>query len=284
MLRYTLLARRGLWLFHDWEEARALWDRLTAIAPGEPLCLLPDRVLLIHPRPIEARLRAAMSGHARWLAHRWGWPGLLLWAPLGPPLALGADARVQAELRRLLEAPRQAALVEDPLIWSFSTLRDLAGLAWPQRLQPRWTNDRSLVPPPPESPQGVGDPDLAALCRAIGGVTRTPAPWLLRPGPPRRWLLGCRRALSTRSQRSLARELGISHSSLVRCPDPPPGLLAAAHRALGDPRIGPLPPGDLRDEVSWRRYRRWRAGGARGLDQPPAPWPRNIPASSKTSE
>ncbi len=273
MFSYVLMARRGLWLFHDWEEARSLWDRLDAVAAGEPLCLLPDRALLLAGRPLEAQLRAAMSGHSRHLAHRWCWPGLQLWRPLEPPTRL-RDPRQRTRTRAQIEgAAQRGALVEHPLAWPFTTLRDRRGLAWPTHGAPS---------PAPPGQRPIPEPSPEALRAAVGGVTRTPAALLLGPGPPRRGLLGCERALTSRSMRGIARELGVSHSVVARCPAPDPALLIAVRRALCEPHVGPLPRGDLRRSEAWARYRQRRAQWEdAGSGAPPA---RYMPASSNTSE
>ena len=275
MLHYTLHARRGLWLFHTWEEARALWDRLVVVAPIHHLCLMPDHVHLLAPRVPLAGLHGVMSGHTRWLAHRWGWRGLRLWHPAEPPILLTNPEQLERARRTVLLEPCRGALVDDPLGWAFSTHRDATGLAWP-RVRPR-------APDPHEfharvsrggaahlhasdlPVRGLSDasPSFEEVLWALSAVSRTPVPRLLTKGGPRRSLIRCQRLLTDQSARALARRLGVHHSAVlsVRIDDDP--LAHIVDQVIGDPRFAPLHCEDLRATMMWQRYRAYLAAERR---------------------
>jgi hypothetical protein len=271
MEHHALHARRGLWLFHDWEEARALWDRLLAVAPVHHLCLMPDHVHLLTQRAAPDRLRAAMSGHSRWLGHRWGWEGLRLWRPLEPPGSLANPAQLERTRRTILLYPCRVGLVGDPLSWAFSTHRDATGLAWPparrQVSDPRdfhafVSRDRSVNPQGtdlPMHPPHTHQPSYEDVLYALSAVSRTPVPALIRPGRARRLLIHCVRSLTDLTTRELASRLRMSHSAVSRVRT---GHDAVAHvvvRVIGDPRFAPLQPEDLRSTPMWLGYRAYLA-------------------------
>ena len=68
-------------LFHDWTEARALWDRLVAIGPLHALMLMPDHVHLLARQPSALRIRQAMGAWTRWRSREREWQGPV-WTPL----------------------------------------------------------------------------------------------------------------------------------------------------------------------------------------------------------
>jgi hypothetical protein len=246
MQHYAFHARRGLWLFHDWEEARALWDRLVAVTTVHHLCLLPDRVHLLSPHLEPGPLRAAMSGHSRWLGHRWTWPGMRLWQPLPPPTLIHDPTQLERTCQGVLFAPSRAALVDDPMSWAFSTLRDAEGLAWPPARVPTT---------PPALPEAHRTASFDDVLRAVSAVSRTPVPRLTRRGGSRHRLIYCLRQLTDLSTRALGAPLELTHSAVVRVPAGPEAMLWAVARALGDPRFAALEPGDLRTTPMWQRYR-----------------------------
>ncbi len=277
MEHYALHARRGLWLFHDWEEARALWDRLVAVTAVHHLCLMPDHVHLLARSVSRQRLAGAMSGYARWLGHRWGWQGFRLWRALGQPAVIGNPEHLQRTRRYVLLNPCRGSLVDDPLAWPFSTHRDATGLAWPpaRRLvsepfdfHAHVSKDDSTAPRGTDLPvQGlVGrHPAPDEVLNAVSAVTRTPSARFQCKGVARRQLILCLRGLTDLSARGIARQLGMSHSSVaaVRHNDEP--VLRIVERVVGDPRFAPLEPTDLRNTLMWQRYRAYLAAkrGAR---------------------
>ncbi len=275
MLHYALHARRGLWLFHDWEEAKALWDRVVVVAPLHHLCLMPDHLHLLAPRVDPRRLHGAMSGHARWLGHRWGWPGLSLWRPVGEPTVVDNPEHLERTRRCVLLNPCRGGLVDDPLGWAFSTHRDATGLAWPltRRAERDPPNFHAHVSRDPSvNPQGTELPDFGRLIEhpsfedvlyALSSVSRTPASRLLEKGPRRRQLIHCLRALGEGSTRETASRLGVHHSAVARASAEHDTVVRVVQRVIGDVRFEPLLAGDLRSSRSWQSYRAYLAAKRR---------------------
>ena len=275
MFHYAMHARRGLWLFHDWEEARALWDRLATIPGLHHLCLLPDRVYLLLHQQRPLALRGAMSGHARWLGERWGWPGLSLWQPLGTPAPVTGGEPLLRARRAVLLAPCQAGLADDPLGWVFSTHRDATALAWPNvvaadhdpaTFHASTCGGPALTPGAAALPAWLlqGErPSCDQVAHALSAVTRTPLPRLARKGRRRHQLIHCTKALGCGSARALAEQLGVHHSAVVRASPERDAVVQLVERVLADPRFPALEAGDLRGTSAWQRYRAWRV--ARGF-------------------
>lgn len=275
MEHYALHARRGLWLFHTWEEARALWDRLVAVAPVHHLCIMPDHVHLLVQRAAPAKLTGALSGYARWLGHRWGWDGLQLWLPRKPAVRVTNPEHLERTRRYILLNPCRGALVKDPLEWAFSTHRDATGLAWPRAR--RCTTDPHdfhayVTRDPSVSPLGTDLPahdlDLQEasfedVLYALSAVSRTPVDALLRKGRARTTLIACARALTPLPTRALASRLGIHHAAVCRARPPHRHLIDAVERAIGDTRFPPLLGYDLRNTPAWQQYRQYLAAKRR---------------------
>jgi hypothetical protein len=275
MQHYTLHARRGLWLFHDWEEARALWDRLVAVAPVHHLCLMPDHVHLLTQRAAPDRLRAAMSGYSRWLSHRWAWPGIRLWRPLEPPGSLANPEHLERTRRYILLNPCRGGLVDDPLAWAFSTHRDATGLAWPPArkqvpdpfdFHAYVSRDRSVNPKGtdlPIHPLYTHQPSYEDVLCALSAISRIPLPSLLRPGRARHGLIHCQRSLTDLTTRELAARLDMSHSAVSRVRSGHDAAVEIVDRVIGDPRFAPLLVGDLRQTSMWQRYSAYLVAKAR---------------------
>lgn len=264
-----------MWLFHDWEEARALWDRLVAVTPVHHLCLMPDHVHLLTQRAEPDRLRAAMSGYSRWLGHRWGWPGMRLWRPLEPPGSLANPEHLELTRRHILLNPCRGGLVDDPLAWAFSTHRDATGLAWPPArkqvpdpfdFHAYVSKDRRACPEGTDLPiHGLyeASPAFEEVLNALSAVSRTPVPSLLGKGHRRRRLIQCQRVLTDESARGIARRLGIGHTAVIAVRPEHDAMVRAVDRVVGDPRFGPLESGDLRGTAMWLRYRAYLAAKRR---------------------
>lgn len=195
MLHHTVRARPERLLFVTWTEARALWDRLVAAAPGlQALCLMPDHLHLLHERDVRVPLGAALSGYARWLAHRRE-PGGPLVLPQAPPdRALQGDKQLRS-VRYVHLNPCRARLVTDLLAWPFSTHRDAVGLAaFPvvRRQADPAAFHRYVSADPTVNVEGtelpspsVHVPDAGAVLAAVSALTRRTVDGLDRRGPER---------------------------------------------------------------------------------------------------
>ncbi|MFH1462894.1 MAG: hypothetical protein ABIO70_00705 [Pseudomonadota bacterium] len=264
MLHVVAHAVPGTFLWQRWEEGLALWTRLLALRPAA-LCLMPDHLHLLADRCDERAFIGALSGYARWRAHRRGGAGGL-WLPHPPPVSPGGRLHLQRTLRYILLNPCREGLADDPLAWSLSSHRDCVGLAWPPAVRPAPQPDRfhhyvsadakvdpagtTLPLPRPDA----GAPGWAALQAAASAVTRTPADSLSEPGHGRQLLIAAARSLGGLSVLQIAARLGLSRFPVHREPSVGPDQLALVARVLGDPRFCALGDGDLGQSARWRRY------------------------------
>lgn len=265
----ALHARPGLWLFHDHVEARALWERLLGVTSVHHLCLMPDHAHAFAQRFAERALRGAMSGHARWLAHRRGEPGLKLWLPFDAPKVITNPEHLQRTRRYVLLNPCRGRLVDDPLAWAWSTHRDATGLAWPKArkvvadpadFHAYVSRDRSVHPEGTDLPYhrlDVAPPSYEEVEAAVSAVTRTPILWLRTRPSPRRKLILCLRCLTGLSVRGIALRLGVSKSTVSSVRPDRMELVRVVDRVIGDCRFPGLCFGDLRETAAWRRYRQY---------------------------
>ncbi len=269
MLHFAIHARPGLWLFHDHVEARALWDRLVAVTAVHHLCLMPDHAHGFTRRIPTLALRGAMSGHARWLAHRRDEPSLKLWLPYDQPAVVTNPEHLQRTRRYVLLNPCRGRLVDDPLAWPWSTHRDATGLTWPRArklmadpadFHAYVSRDHSVRPDGTDLPShrlDIDVPSYEQVEAAVSAVTRTPVQWLrTRPGP-RRKMIQCLRTLTDIPVREIARRLGVSKSQVGRTHAHWDELTSVVDRVIGDGRFDALWWGDLRDTEAWDRYQRY---------------------------
>ncbi len=276
MLHVALHARPGLWLFHDHLEAQALWERLVDLGPVHQLCLMPDHVHLFTLRVVAAMLRGAMSGHARWLAHRRDQPGLRLWRGYDPPEPITSPEHLQRTRRYVLLNPCRGRLVDDPLAWPWSSHRDAVGLAWPRvrrvvgdpvGFHGYVSRDRSVDPGGTALPVHglyLASPSYEQVEAAVSAVTRTPLVQLRTAPLHRRRLIRCLRCHTDMSVRAIARRLGVSPGLVGGIPGQWDELARVVERVLGDERFPGLAPGDLRFTPMWDRYELYLAAKARG--------------------
>ena len=250
---YHLVARTSVGLlFTTWEEAHALWGRITRACPGmEALCLMPNHVHLQHRQDLRVPLAQALRGHSRSLNAAQGLRGNRI-EPL-PAAHFAADAQKRRRETRYIHLnPCRARLVDDPLAWPWSTYRDAVGLALrpvrarhpdPERLHAYTSSDPSVNTDGSGLPARSGqDPTLHELRAAVSGYTRTPLLRLDDRGAPRRLLLQSARALVPLSTSELARQLGTSPSTLRRLP-PADRHVDQVARLVGDLRFPGVPTG-----------------------------------------
>jgi hypothetical protein len=279
MLHYSLHARGNLWLFHTWGEARALWDRLTAVAPLHHLCLMPDHVHLLASTVDTVRLGGALSGYARWLAHHRAEPVSRLWARPRPPREIPNQEHLDRTRRYVLLNPCRGCLVSDPLAWPFSTHRDALGFAWPRAR--RLVQDRAgfhsyVSKDETASPEGTGlpipnlrEPTFVDIEQAVSAVLRFPLERLRIEPAPRAALIRCARVLTPLSARAIAREVSCVPSTVTRVEASRDSLVIAVEAVALDARFPGLGSEDLRWTPAGRRYaayvaakRRARSSGA----------------------
>ncbi len=265
MLHIALHARPGLWLFHDHVEASALWDRMVSLGPVHHLCLMPNHVHLFTQRIDVAKLRGAMSGHARWSSHRRG-GDRRLWRGYDEPAVISSPEHLQRTRRYVLLNPCRGRLVSDPLGWPWSTHRDATGLAWPRArkvvgdpvdFHGYVSRDRSVDPRGTDLPVFglyTSSPSFEQVLEAVSAVTRTPVPQLLRDPTPRRRLIRCLRCLTDMSARGIARRLEVSPTTVSNVAIQRDDLVHTVDRVIGDRRFPLLQDGDLRSTAMWRRY------------------------------
>ncbi|MFH1466827.1 MAG: hypothetical protein ABIO70_20755 [Pseudomonadota bacterium] len=257
-------------LFHDWCEARQLWDSLLSLGPVQALVLMPDHVHLIARDLDPQAWWHALRGYARWRNHHRGEPGRRVWLALGPPEEVLGAKHLRRALRYLALNPCRDRLVADPLAWPFSTYRDSVGLAVPgvvaiERDPVAWhayvSSDPSVSVEGTDLPSGLRGLRAASVeqvVEAVSALARTPVEDLRRRGPARtllvQGLLGCAHL----SGRAVARHLGLSHTAIQKAAPLPSGTHARIERVLGDRRFAALHTHDLSLEWAWRRYREGR--------------------------
>ncbi len=242
MHHHIATPRSGL-LFESWEEAHALWRRLTRAFPNaHALCLLPDRVLVITPRPAGQALSRALMGHTRSLER-----------PDAPRIQCGvrSEALSALSLREatlaLYAAPCRRGLVLDPMAWIWSSYREALGLvpgtrpdADPENLHHDTCRAARMAATP--LPAAASLPRLLWVRAAVSAATRTPLRRMHRPGPARTLWIAAARALCGSSDAELARHTGAGPIALSQATASPAAIAQVAALA-GDPRFPGLASG-----------------------------------------
>jgi putative transposase len=265
----------GTLLFRDHAEARALFDILASAFPdAEAICLMPDHVHLVVPDAGALdRLRAALSGFARWRNARRSTSGPV-WRPAPAAEPLPDALHAHRTVRYVHLNPCRAGLVADPLAWPWSTHRDATGFAAapvrprvhePERFHAYVSGDPSVRPEGTSLPEtNWARPSWEAVADAAAGVCREPIDAARRRGPCRRLAVRAAWFLQLHDAPLLAREAGLARAGIYRVIADLPGrgslssepALYACVRAVGDPRVSAVPTGDLRHLRGWERYRR----------------------------
>ena len=256
----------GTLLFHDWTEARALWDRLLALGPPEALVLMPDHVHAVLARTEPGAWGAILSAYARWRHRRRGETGPA-WRPAPPPREIPDRQHLDRTIRYVLLNPCRAHLAADPLAWPFSTHRDCVGFAVPAarpvardtaRFHAWVSADPSVAVTGTPLPAGAAAGPEAVL-RAVSAVTRTPRAGLGAPGLARDLAVRSLADLCGLSDRAIARQLPVSHATVSRTPPVDGRSVALVLQVSGDPRFPALDDVDLGRVPAWRAYVRRRA-------------------------
>ena len=270
MLHLTAHALPPDFLFHDWREARRLWDGLLDVGPLQAAVLMPDHVHAVVRVVDWPAWLAFLRGYARWRNHLRGEGGREVWLPAAPPDELKTRLHLQRTLRYVALNPCRDHLVPDPLAWAFGTHRDAVGLAIPGVIPPardpaalhaHISGDPTVAVAGTALPTGLGSmraPTLEQLRAAVSALTRGPLVEFQRRGPARTLLIQAAKACTKLSHRAIARELGVGHAAVDRAEPLPAGLQARMERVLGDPRFPALLDEPLHLSWSWRRYREQR--------------------------
>lgn len=270
MLHHVAHAFPPDFLFRDWTEARALWDRLVALGPLRAAVLMPDHVHVIARSVDREAWLHALRAYARWRNHRRAEPGRSVWLPSPPPDVLADAKHFRRTWRYVVLNPCREELVADPLAWPFDTHRDAVGLAIPEVVDPArdpadhhayMSADPSVRVEGTALPAGLHGsraPTLHQVRAAVSALTRRPLTELAHRGPARTLLVQAAVAFCNLRQREVARALGLSHTAVGAAGPLPGGHRRRLERVLGDPRFPALDEGDLTLRREWRWYREQR--------------------------
>ncbi|MED5372203.1 MAG: hypothetical protein VX899_14385 [Myxococcota bacterium] len=266
MYHHVARTRQGL-LFETWEEAAALWARLTRALPGaEAICLMPNHVHVQHERDLRLPLARALSGHTRSLNHRRGLRGRVLEPVPAPRWAADAQKR-RREGRYIHLNPCRAGMVQDPLCWPWSTYRDAVGLTLrpvrrrvgePEALHRYTSADAHVDQQGTLLPVSQGVPTLLEIQAAVSEALRAPMVEQTQRGPSRTLFIQSALALAEVSPVQVADFVGVHRGSVSRTSSAPPEALRLVARLAGDPRFPGIPSGP----GPWSRSVRWRVGAS----------------------
>ena len=251
--------RRGGPSFWDLGLANRLWSCLRRAFPDAlAVTVMPDHVhVILLVTGVDAairRLRLALSGFARGMGH--------VWEPVPPPRVLPNVGKLRSDIRYVALNPCRRHYVSDPLIWPWSTHRDLMTCTanpWitPSRLAPlvqrpargfcaSWhgyvSRDKDVDPdgtPVPVPAQGNAMPStsLDAVARAAASAYRVRPDAIAQRGPKRDLFLALARHQGWPSGDALASAARVSTRTTRRVHDVPPGTLLAGAMCLGDTRL-----------------------------------------------
>lgn len=272
LVHMTVRAAHGSLLFHTWSEAKALWDRLVVACPNPvALVLMPDHVHLLTEHYDPVAFSIAMRAYALWRNRRRGERGRV-WDPTPAPWRLPDPSHARRTERYIhLNPCRWPHLVDDPLAWPFSTMRDAVGLVVhpirgvvsdPDEYHRYVASDGDGPAMPKGLPVlGTVHPESAtweALVHAVSAVFRVPLATLKRPGEPRQALIAAARVFGGRSSAEIGRFLGLDPSRVRRSRPQENRVVSLVASLLGDGRFRGLEDGDLRAIPAWNalRYRR----------------------------
>jgi hypothetical protein len=252
MLHFAAHAFPPALLFHDWREARQLWDRLLRLGAPRAVAVMPDHVHLVIRELDPGVWVEFMRGFACWRNHSRGEPGRRVWLPTARPEELASAKHLQRTLRYVALNPCREHLVADPLAWPFDSHRDAVGLAVPGvvsaerdpvRHHAYVSGDPSVRVEGTDLPSGLRSMRAATVEQvreAVSALTRTLADDLARRGPARTLLIQGLVACTGLSARAVAKEVGVSHSAVLDTPPIANGTLGRIERVLGDPRFPAL--------------------------------------------
>ncbi|MFH1469967.1 MAG: hypothetical protein ABIO70_36620 [Pseudomonadota bacterium] len=270
MLHYAAHAFPPDYLFTDWREARQLWDRLLALGPPRALMLMPDHVHLIIRELDQAAWVHFMRGYACWRNHHRDESGRRVWLPTDPPQRIESSKHLSRTLRYVALNPCRDQLVADPLAWAFSSYRDAVGFGVPPVVPVERdpgqhhayvSGDPTVRVEGTDLPcglRGLRTASVAQVTEAVSALTRTPVEDLRRRGQARGLLVQGLLAFCGMPARAVAREVGLSHTAVLKLPLLPSGVHDRLERVLGDPRFSGLYAHDLSMAATWRRYREGR--------------------------
>jgi hypothetical protein len=264
MLHTVLRASPNTLLFHDWTEAKALWDRIVAIGPVHALVLMPDHIHLLAQQIERHRVGQAMAAWTRWRQRKRQWQGPV-WSPVGEIVPIQDRLHLERSQRYLYLNPCRAGLVADPLAWPMSTYLDALGLAVPLlrtaeadpiHFHGYVSGDPSVNPAGTPFPSGLTNrtPTFEEVETAVSAVTRTLVAELRRWSPQRELLIRAARVLVGMSTREIGERLGISHTTVRQIPRESSPEIIAVDRVLCDKRFSALNAVDFRRDSRVRRY------------------------------
>lgn len=250
MLRYahyTAKTERQLCIFSDIALANLAWTGLRAAFPGAlAATLMPDHLHLVAPDRGEAGAIALRRVLKRLVRHLDG-PWTKWWAPVPLPEAIASREKLRRSVRYVWLNPCRpwgsavgaVQLIDDPLVWPWSTLRDAVGaiidpwtpaarvvhaFGWADarfpehRLHAYATRDEHVSRGARLFPE-VASPrtsSLKAVQLAALAATRARPEALRRRGRPRRVMVGLAYQQGWDRPQRLAEQLGVHPDSVSR--------------------------------------------------------------------
>jgi REP element-mobilizing transposase RayT len=263
LIHLVAKARAPLRPFADHAVAARVWRALRRASPHAlAAVLMPDHLHLILDVGDPLRARRQVGAILGALSRRFAG---LEWQPVPPPVEIPDSRHLARQVRYVLLNPCRAELARDPLVWTWTTHRDVVGA-----VADPWVSAAALARalrrtgaemaaelhayvsadpscsvvgtplPEPAPPASVPVEPLAPILAAAAAATRGAAADVRRPGPTRRLFVQLATRQGWRSATLLGRVCGITRQAIDQIrrqvpADPRP--LAAAALCLGDERL-----------------------------------------------
>lgn len=219
---YTARTRGGARCLLEPDQARWLWDRLRHNFPSALACvLMPDHLHLVARSGERTRLVRVLAA----FTVRFG----VRFDVIGQPANTTAIAT--RAMRYVFLNPVRAGLVDDPWKWRWSTLRDLAGAAYPlwtaldevasvvaiqpMRLLDDIASDANARSMPPRRVP-IGAASIDALRASVAAALRWPDDAVCERWEARRLVVQAHHAIAQPGIRKLAKALGRSERTIRR--------------------------------------------------------------------
>jgi hypothetical protein len=267
MVHLVARAVLGTVLFHDWAEARKLWDLLVdALIQPKSLMLMPDHIHSVADQKTP-RFGRALSAFARWRNARRGESGPV-WERSPPATTLADAAHERRTVRYNSLNPCRKGIVRDPLGWAFSTHRDALGLvlvpARPKVSDPIGhhvyvSSDPSVAVDGTSLPvRGVDRPTERQIEAVVSELLRLPLGEIRTAHAGRRLLIQLGRDWAGWGSGAVAAFVDVDPKTVWNAPTITPATERLAATIAGDPRFPGLVDGDLRRLPGWEPYRHKR--------------------------